>query len=244
VTRRRHLDDATAAAGTGAGRERAQTASSRLTSVVRLPKTDQRTWMSPRHDPKDGAEDRDPRDSPDLTGICNASVALHREHFGRGPGAARAYAFDDLVVCLLTDVLTRAEQTLVGAGEGNRVLEWRAVHQAAVKEAFRWFRSALQRAAWWTSTSTLGLLAAARPGFCAKTSLTFGGSAPPRRAVSRPTRRPTTVPSLALTLDSGGRHCRCLTLEGLGVFATVNAIAASLIDRRRGRPLLSPTLID
>jgi uncharacterized protein YbcI len=93
--------------------------------------------MSPRHDPKDGAEDRDPRDSPDLTGICNASVALHREHFGRGPGAARAYAFDDLVVCLLTDVLTRAEQTLVGAGEANRVLEWRAVHQAAVKEAFR-----------------------------------------------------------------------------------------------------------
>jgi uncharacterized protein YbcI len=83
------------------------------------------------------AGDGDHDGPPDLTQICNASVTLHREHFGRGPGAARAYAFDDLVVCLLTDVLTRAEQTLVGAGEGNRVLEWRAVHQATVKEAFR-----------------------------------------------------------------------------------------------------------
>jgi uncharacterized protein YbcI len=93
--------------------------------------------MSSRHDTKERAGDPGHGGPPDLTQICNVSVALHREHFGRGPGAARAYAFDDLVVCLLTDVLTRAEQTLIGAGEANRVLEWRAVHQASVKEAFR-----------------------------------------------------------------------------------------------------------
>jgi uncharacterized protein YbcI len=93
--------------------------------------------MSSRHEPKDGAGDRAPVGPPDLTQICNASVALHRKHFGRGPGAAKAYAVDDLVVCLLTDVLTPAERTLVGAGEENRVLEWRAIHQAVVKEAFR-----------------------------------------------------------------------------------------------------------
>jgi uncharacterized protein YbcI len=74
---------------------------------------------------------------PDLTEICNVSVALHREHFGRGPGAAKAYATDDLVACLLTDVLTRAELTLILAGEGSRVLEARAVHQAVVREAYR-----------------------------------------------------------------------------------------------------------
>jgi uncharacterized protein YbcI len=55
----------------------------------------------------------------------------------RGPGAAEAYATDDLVVCLLTGVLTPAEQTLIRAGERNRVIETRGVQQAAVKEAYR-----------------------------------------------------------------------------------------------------------
>jgi uncharacterized protein YbcI len=85
----------------------------------------------PRESPQQ-SEDR-----PSLTEICNASVALHREHFGRGPSAAKAYATDDLVVCLLSDALTPYEQTLVAAGEEARVLETRAVHQAAVKDIYR-----------------------------------------------------------------------------------------------------------
>jgi uncharacterized protein YbcI len=93
--------------------------------------------MSSRHLTPDDAGDGATNGRPDLTEICNVSVALHREHFGRGPAAAKAYATDDLVACLLTDVLTRAELTLVSAGEGSRVLETRAVHQAAVREAYR-----------------------------------------------------------------------------------------------------------
>src|ERR1700744_4378022 len=73
----------------------------------------------------------------DLTEICNASVSLHREHFGRGPGAAKAYATDDLVVCLLSDAMTAPERTLIAAGQATRVLELRAVHQEAVREVYR-----------------------------------------------------------------------------------------------------------
>lgn len=73
------------------------------------------------------------RDDPparfDLTEICNAAVRLHRDHFGRGPGAAKAYVEQDRLVCVLTDVLTPPERALLARGLGEKVLEWRALHQ-------------------------------------------------------------------------------------------------------------------
>jgi uncharacterized protein YbcI len=73
-------------------------------------------------------------DRADLTKICNAAVALHREHFGRGPGAARAWVTADLAICLLTDVFTVAERTLIDGGEGPRVLEMRILHHDLVHD--------------------------------------------------------------------------------------------------------------
>jgi uncharacterized protein YbcI len=74
---------------------------------------------------------------PRLTESSNAAVALHREHFGRGPGAAKTHVTDNLVVCVLTDVFTPLERTLLDAGQETRVRETRALHHAATEGAYK-----------------------------------------------------------------------------------------------------------
>ncbi|MBS1861043.1 MAG: DUF2294 domain-containing protein [Actinobacteria bacterium] len=74
---------------------------------------------------------------PALTEISNAAVALHREHFGRGPGAAKTHVADNLVVCILTDVFTPVERTLIEAGQEERVRETRAAHRAATEDVYK-----------------------------------------------------------------------------------------------------------
>lgn len=72
-----------------------------------------------------------------LTEISNTAVALHREHFGRGPGAAKTHVSDNLVVCVLTDVFTPVERTLIEAGQEDRVRETRAAHRAATDGIYK-----------------------------------------------------------------------------------------------------------
>jgi uncharacterized protein YbcI len=64
-------------------------------------------------------------------------VAAHREHFGRGPGAARTLSGDGLVVCVLTDVYTRVERTLIEAGHADQVRESRRLHQSALEAEYK-----------------------------------------------------------------------------------------------------------
>jgi uncharacterized protein YbcI len=72
-----------------------------------------------------------------LTDLSNALVALHRQHFGRGPGAAKSYIVDDMVVCVLTDIYTRVERTLIEAGKHDHVRHTRQLHQQALADALR-----------------------------------------------------------------------------------------------------------
>jgi uncharacterized protein YbcI len=74
---------------------------------------------------------------PQLTEISNAAVALHREHFGRGPGAAKTHLSDNLVVFVLTDVFTPFEKTLIDAGQEERVRETRAIHRTATEDVYK-----------------------------------------------------------------------------------------------------------
>jgi uncharacterized protein YbcI len=74
---------------------------------------------------------------PQLTELSNTAVALHREHFGRGPGAAKTHIADNLVVCVLTDVFTPFEKTLIEAGQEDRVRETRAIHRAATEDVYK-----------------------------------------------------------------------------------------------------------
>ena len=72
-----------------------------------------------------------------LTELSNALVALHRRHYGRGPGAAKSYMVDDVVVCVLTDIYTQVEKTLVEAGNVEHVREARQLHQLALEDTYR-----------------------------------------------------------------------------------------------------------
>jgi uncharacterized protein YbcI len=74
---------------------------------------------------------------PQLTEISNAAVALHREHFGRGPGAAKTHVTENLVVCVLTDIFTPLERTLLDAGQEARVRETRSIHHTATEATYR-----------------------------------------------------------------------------------------------------------
>ena len=71
-----------------------------------------------------------------LTEISNAMVALHREHFGRGPGAAKTSISDDLVVCVLTNIYTQVERTLIRAGRADHVRRTRNLHQEALENEY------------------------------------------------------------------------------------------------------------
>jgi uncharacterized protein YbcI len=78
-----------------------------------------------------------PTSRPALTEISNAAVALHRDHFGRGPGAAKSHVTDGVVICVLTDVFTPVERTLIDAGEADHVRKTRAIHQVALEETYK-----------------------------------------------------------------------------------------------------------
>jgi uncharacterized protein YbcI len=72
-----------------------------------------------------------------LAGISNGMVRLFRDYFGRGPTAAKTYALDDVVVCVLRDGLTPAERTLFERGRADAVREIRAAFQDVVADEFK-----------------------------------------------------------------------------------------------------------
>ncbi len=72
-----------------------------------------------------------------LTELCNAVVALHRRDFGRGPGAARSFVSDGIAVCVLSDVFTPFERTLIEAGESSQVGATRALHKEALEAEYK-----------------------------------------------------------------------------------------------------------
>lgn len=72
-----------------------------------------------------------------LVELSNAMVALHREHFGRGPGAARSFASDGVVVCVLSEIYTASERTLIRAGQAAHVRRTRSLHQEALEERYK-----------------------------------------------------------------------------------------------------------
>lgn len=57
--------------------------------------------------------------------LANAIVALKKEHFGRGPTAAKAWVMDEYAFVVLEDGLTRQEETLLADGKEDVVREAR-----------------------------------------------------------------------------------------------------------------------
>lgn len=74
--------------------------------------------------------------------MTNAIVRLHRQHYGKGPTRSKSYLAGDVLVCVLADLFTPVERTLLAAGEGELVRYARnAVHDAVGRE----FRDAVER---------------------------------------------------------------------------------------------------
>jgi uncharacterized protein YbcI len=64
-------------------------------------------------------------------------VRIHAEHYGKGATQAKTYVWDDVVVCVLRDVLTVAERTLVEADRADTVREVRATFRTALEGTLR-----------------------------------------------------------------------------------------------------------
>jgi|1186.fasta_scaffold256541_2 uncharacterized protein YbcI len=72
-----------------------------------------------------------------LAAVSSAMVALHKEQFGRGPTRARSnFAGNDVLVCVLEDMLLPAERTMVAMGDQQRVRDTRMYLQVATTEQF------------------------------------------------------------------------------------------------------------
>lgn len=66
--------------------------------------------------------------------LADAMVAIMKEHYGRGPTAAKAWVLDDYVFVALETGLTRHEETLLANGDEALVRKARLTFQEAVSE--------------------------------------------------------------------------------------------------------------
>jgi uncharacterized protein YbcI len=73
---------------------------------------------------------------PLLAQVTNAIVGLHRTHYGKGPTRSKSYLIDDVLICVMRDVFTTVERTLVEAGEEAEVRETRLAFQDAMSDRF------------------------------------------------------------------------------------------------------------
>jgi uncharacterized protein YbcI len=74
------------------------------------------------------------RGSGMLAAISNAMVGLKKQYFGKGPEKARTYINDNYVFCVLQNVLTRNEETLLDVGEDDLVRNYRLRFQEAMRD--------------------------------------------------------------------------------------------------------------
>ncbi len=82
-------------------------------------------------------------DSPDgratgplVSQLSQEIVQLHARLYGRGPTKARTYLHSDYAICLLEEIFTTAELTLIEAGSEDHVRETRSKFQDAVRDEF------------------------------------------------------------------------------------------------------------
>jgi uncharacterized protein YbcI len=66
--------------------------------------------------------------------IANAMVAMKKQHYGRGPTAAKAWILDDYVFVALEGGLTRNEETLLADGKADIVRTYRLAFQDTMSE--------------------------------------------------------------------------------------------------------------
>lgn len=74
---------------------------------------------------------------PLLAEVTNAIVRLYRTHYGKGPTRSKSYLMDDLLVCVMRDLFTTIERTLIEAGAVDQVRATRLALREAIHEEVR-----------------------------------------------------------------------------------------------------------
>jgi uncharacterized protein YbcI len=69
--------------------------------------------------------------------ISRDIVRLHAELYGRGPTKAKTYLAEEYAMCVLEEVFTPAEKTLIRAGNSEQVKATRDAFQDAIEPEFR-----------------------------------------------------------------------------------------------------------
>ena len=72
-----------------------------------------------------------------VASISREIVAVHSQFYGRGPTRAKTVWRDEIVVCVLEDIFTKAEQLLVDGGRFDEVRTHRIAFQDEVEPLFR-----------------------------------------------------------------------------------------------------------
>jgi uncharacterized protein YbcI len=75
-------------------------------------------------------------DGEQLAAVSNAIVKIFSDAYGRGPTKAKTYAFDNYLLCVLEDILTTVERTLVDRGEEDLVRRVRLRFQEVEAKQF------------------------------------------------------------------------------------------------------------
>ncbi|MDQ3850732.1 MAG: DUF2294 domain-containing protein [Actinomycetota bacterium] len=84
--------------------------------------------------------DRGPGQLPDQSSVTSAvteaMAAMHARYYGRRPTSARAFMGADYVLCVLENIYTTAERTLIRAGRGGQVRAARVAFEDALAAEF------------------------------------------------------------------------------------------------------------
>jgi uncharacterized protein YbcI len=72
-----------------------------------------------------------------LAALSTGMVQLYARHCGKGPTKAKTYHRGDMVLCVLRDPYTKAERTLIDAGQFETVLRMRDGFQHAMEAECR-----------------------------------------------------------------------------------------------------------
>ncbi len=68
--------------------------------------------------------------------ISREIVRLHAQLYGRGPTKAKTYLDEDFALCILQDIFTPGERTLISTGYASQVQATRTAFQEAVEVQF------------------------------------------------------------------------------------------------------------
>ena len=81
-----------------------------------------------------GDQDETQPGSSVLSQISTEMVQAMKQHYGKGPVSAKSYLVDDLLFVVMRDMVTQAERTMLDAGRGDTVRDFRQQFENEVAE--------------------------------------------------------------------------------------------------------------